>query len=584
MEFRPILSATAACTLMVSLAVAQENYATWTYHKELTLNTTPAGVDLTEDVVGFPLLVRLRPGSGAEVVHFSAGRGADIRFTKADGVTRLPHQIDHWDSAAQVADIWVLLDTAKANATQTLRLYWGKAGAADSSNGRAVFDTAKGYTGVWHLGDAPGVAPRPNAITGRHAATPVSFAPGYFAKPGIAGRSDSLTGGQNFDSTSFLAINEGAESNLYNFPAGQFSYTVWGYPTSAENFVRLISLVSEEAGQDRIFLSFNNGNIIGRVWGTASHPTNSSVPPTLGEWNHFGMTVSRGPSQDTTRLYHNGIQIAESTHDPMADVARNYVRIGKDYINTTSDFTYNGRIDEARISHVTRSAAYMKLSYATQRPGATAVTQGAAVPATPTVPAPVTPLAPPSALTYPVTTATYHLDSLITTNTPTVTGTVDTFYVVPALPAGLVLNPVTGAISGTPTVAAPTRTYTVVAENASGSATQVLTLTVTTPVSLRGEGLAFRAGGFSGGRTFVLDPADMAGTTALTFAVHDVGGREIWSRTVAPARDGVRTVRWDGRTAAGSQAPAGVYLLRVKAVRDGKMVSLSERAVSIHTH
>src|SRR5690606_41908484 len=65
------------------------------------------------------------------------------------------------------------------------------------------------------------------------------------------------------------------------------------------------------------------------------------------------------------------------------------------------------------------------------------------------VPAPVTPLAPPSALTYPVTTATYHLDSLITTNTPTVTGTVDTFYVVPALPAGLVLNPVTGAISGT---------------------------------------------------------------------------------------------------------------------------------------
>src|SRR5690606_24323036 len=370
---------------------------------------------------------------------------------------------------------WVLLDTAKANTTQTLRLYWGKAGAADSSSGRAVFDTAHGYAGVWHLGDAPGVAPRPNAMTGRHAATPVSFAPGYFAKPGIAGRSDSLTGGQNFDSTSFLAINEGAESNLYNFPAGQFSYTVWGYPTSAENFVRLISLVSEEAGQDRIFLSFNNGNIIGRVWGTASHPTNSSVPPTLGEWNHFGMTVSRGPSQDTTRLYHNGIQIAESTHDPMADVARNYVRIGKDYINTTSDFTYNGRIDEARISHVTRSAAYMKLSYATQRPGATAVTQGAAVPATPTVPAPVTPLAPPSALTYPVTTATYHLDSLITTNTPTVTVTVDTFYVVPALPAGRVLNPVPGAISGTTTVAAPARTYTVVAENASGSATQVLT-------------------------------------------------------------------------------------------------------------
>ncbi|HLU70349.1 MAG TPA: FlgD immunoglobulin-like domain containing protein, partial [Fibrobacteria bacterium] len=95
--------------------------------------------------------------------------------------------------------------------------------------------------------------------------------------------------------------------------------------------------------------------------------------------------------------------------------------------------------------------------------------------------------------------------------------------------------------------------------------------------------LAFRAGGFSGGRTFVLDPGEVAGTTALTLAVHDVGGREIWSRTVAPARDGVRTVTWDGHRTAGGPAPAGVYLLRVKAVRDGKTVSLSERAVSIRS-
>ena len=48
----------------------------------------------------------------------------------------------------------------------------------------------------------------------------------------------------------------------------------------------------------------------------------------------------------------------------------------------------------------------------------------------------------------------------------------------PALPAGLVLDPATGAISGTPTVVAAAAGYAVIATNAGGSGTTVLTITV----------------------------------------------------------------------------------------------------------
>lgn len=69
------------------------------------------------------------------------------------------------------------------------------------------------------------------------------------------------------------------------------------------------------------------------------------------------------------------------------------------------------------------------------------------------------------------------VDVALTPVTPTVTGTVNTWTVVPSLPSGMALDPTTGVISGTPTGARmPATSFTVTAANANGS--DSLTITV----------------------------------------------------------------------------------------------------------
>lgn len=92
------------------------------------------------------------------------------------------------------------------------------------------------------------------------------------------------------------------------------------------------------------------------------------------------------------------------------------------------------------------------------------------------------PLPPPSGLSYPQTTINAIVGQAIATDTPTVTGTVSSYTVAPALPAGLSINATTGTISGTPTVVATQASYTVTAVNASGSTTATVQITVNSAV------------------------------------------------------------------------------------------------------
>jgi hypothetical protein len=86
----------------------------------------------------------------------------------------------------------------------------------------------------------------------------------------------------------------------------------------------------------------------------------------------------------------------------------------------------------------------------------------------------------PASVSYATPDALYVTSEPIVPNTPQVTGgAASAFSVSPALPAGLSLNTLTGAITGTPTALQRQATYTVTASNSVGSAQTQIRIIVT---------------------------------------------------------------------------------------------------------
>ncbi len=89
------------------------------------------------------------------------------------------------------------------------------------------------------------------------------------------------------------------------------------------------------------------------------------------------------------------------------------------------------------------------------------------------------PIAPPTGLTYSTNPATYIVGTAIAPDLPSSSGgAVASYSVSPSLPVGLNLDLSTGVISGTPTAVESATNYNVTANNAGGSTTVSLSITV----------------------------------------------------------------------------------------------------------
>ncbi len=89
----------------------------------------------------------------------------------------------------------------------------------------------------------------------------------------------------------------------------------------------------------------------------------------------------------------------------------------------------------------------------------------------------------PSNLTYPQTSISATVGVAISTDTPSVSGTVSSFGVSPVLPTGLSLNATTGVVSGTPTAQSAGASYTITASNSAGSTTATVQISVSPAVT-----------------------------------------------------------------------------------------------------
>lgn len=353
-------------------------YATWSGHRTITLNTSATGANVPGNVTHFPVLIRL--GESESSIINAANGGASIRFSKIDDTTPLPYEIESW--SANEAAIWVKVDTVYGNnATQAIRMHWGNGSAASESDGAAVFDTARGHRGVFHMNQASG------DITDATANEIVGTNTGTTTTAGIAGpaRKFEGTNAANTNSTTnrqFINLGNPAALSF----AGRITMSAWirwthvagtenasyyrtiinrdGSSPSAEAFLR----IGQNSGSID-YAQYTTGKYTGSADIIAQSPQMAFEYPDSTVWTHLaGVYDSVGPTQRIWRLYRNGVQIAQSEDNAQAALtgAASQWRLGRGPGSQNARW-FVGDMDEVRIDNVTRDSNYIKLSYQNQR-------------------------------------------------------------------------------------------------------------------------------------------------------------------------------------------------------------------------
>jgi biopolymer transport protein ExbB len=345
---------------MTFLVYSQDNYSQWSYYRNVTINTKASGANVATAVVKFPVLVRL---TAADSLLFKNAltNGADVRFAKANG-EHLPYQIEQWNSTAKTAAIWVLIDTIKGNDSASyFKMYYGKTGAADSSKGTAVFDTANGFQAVWHLGEAVD-ATNKDATVNAFDGTPTSMTD----VSGIIGNAKAFDGSSSYMNTT------GTETGKLAFSEkGTYTVSTWFYANSTTGPNYIVS-----KGQNHYSLYFRSSSAGLAICETNTARESAETPVTgLDSRWVYAVGVRNG---ETVSLYVDGTLASSTLVSTAATRNTTYtVQLGRRSDNSGSYF--NGTIDESQIANVARSADWIKLSYESQKETATLVKLGAAI-------------------------------------------------------------------------------------------------------------------------------------------------------------------------------------------------------------
>jgi len=338
------------------------------------LNTTPGGADVTGNVYGFPLLIRL----SADNFTFSEARtdGSDLRLTKSDN-TSLPFQIERWDAAARLAEIWVKVDTVHGNdSNRCVVMYWGEPATAIALNSANVFDTGSGFRGVWHLAEELGGVGSKGLYkdaTGRNDGDDFISS---------TDRSGIIGTGHAFDGIDdYILVN----SPVTNFKKGDLTISLWVniHDSGGTIISKLDSTLRWYPGDECFY--FGDGTDAHATGFNSSRPSNGTRPSFVGHtdsyiiaakpvppnsWHHLTYTWKwNGDSTGTSRYFIDGIEVPLSMDSLIIRVGENsgaVIRIGQPNNNESYAF-FKGFMDELEISAVARSADWIKLGYMNQR-------------------------------------------------------------------------------------------------------------------------------------------------------------------------------------------------------------------------
>ncbi|MCM2286021.1 MAG: DUF2341 domain-containing protein [Desulfobacula sp.] len=317
----------------------------WQYRKKITLDTTPAGADIPENLVQFPVLVRLHSGN----FDFTrAGEnGEDIRFVAGDDLTLLKYHIEVFDGVDEIALVWVNLPVVKAASNQEgIWLYYGNAKAATAGDAKTGFDAFD--QGVFHFSEIEGL-PQDSTAYGAHGA---KFS-GGLGLAGIMGNGAGFYGAGS--------ILEIPEHPSFNFTSG-LTFSAWVKISEPQNNAVLFSRAVDGMGLfitirgTRVFVSGNDGKQ------PFESPQGLDLP--LEGWHHLAVTMAQ---VGRVTLYLDGVESKWVDTKFDLSVLKGSLLVGGEADGSRA---FTGELDELRIAGTKRSGAWVRANFVSQGPDA----------------------------------------------------------------------------------------------------------------------------------------------------------------------------------------------------------------------
>lgn len=308
-------------------------------------------IDITDAMVtgshtNFPLLVKASGSwlGTAPAGHVVNASGSDIRFTAdAAGTNQLVYEIESYSPTTGELTAWVRVPTLSA--ATVIYMHYGDPAKLASGDPKTVWTTA-GYGGVWHLSNAATDASGQNSATNIDG---TSIDIGQFAS---ARRFDGLDD----------RIDVGSASAIDGIFAGGGTIEAWFNAAS-----------TGENGAGRIMvkgswlITFANGGIRFFYNHTSTDGDWQTGVVSLNQWHH----VAVGYNGATATIYIDGADATTQSQNPngteIGDATSN-LEFGNE---AALDRTFDGTIDEVRVSTGLRDAAWIATEYRNQvNPGA----------------------------------------------------------------------------------------------------------------------------------------------------------------------------------------------------------------------
>lgn len=317
----------------------------------------------------YPVLINL--SSDSDLVGKTQSDGDDILFTTSDGITKIPHEIESYNSGTGALVAWVKISSLTNLSDTDIYMYYGNPAATSQEDVTNVWDSS--YKGVWHLEQDPAVAGASGILDSTSNNNDGTDNGSMNAADQVSGQ---INGSLDFEGTDdYIGIPHNATLEPTTITA-----SIWVKFNTLNGGYDALFSKANAGGWD--FTEDESGTSNSLNWevyvsGVYHHAGVASSSLSNATWYNFTGTYDG----ETVRLYKNGV-LVDSNTTPSGNItygSSNSVIIGADAgtLTTPEAGTYfDGGLDEARISNSVRAASWIATEYNNQNSPSTFYTLG----------------------------------------------------------------------------------------------------------------------------------------------------------------------------------------------------------------